>query len=405
MSGCGTVVPGTFTPAWWLPGPHLQTLWPALIRRPPRLMSTRERIELPDGDFVDIDWAGRSGPIVVVLHGLQGSSRSPHVRGLMGALARHGFRSAAMHFRGCSGEPNRLPRTYHSGETGDLDFVAQRLRRRHPATPLAAVGFSLGGNVLLKWLAERGAGAEIAAAAAVSVPFRLDRVADRLERGFSRIYKRHFIADLHRSIRDKFRNRPGTIDLDAMRSDWSFRGFDNRVTAPLHGFRDAEHYYAKSSCRRYLREVRRPTLILHALDDPFMTRDIVPGGDEISPSIRLECSVAGGHVGFVGGRMPWSARYWIEERILRFLTTAFGSGRSPGPSLRAGGEGDSPAGRSSEESGGPRAFRIAPSALAKAGEDAEMFELARSTRPDSRPQPRIGESGDWIRRSPVATWD
>ena len=343
MSGYGTVVPGTFTPAWWLPGPHLQTLWPALVRRPPRVAMTRERVELPDGDFVDVDRAGESGPIVVVLHGLQGSSRSPHVRGLMGTLDRHGFRSAAMHFRGCSGEPNRLLRTYHSGETGDLEFVVQRLCNRHPATPLAAVGFSLGGNVLLKWLAERGAGAEVAAAAAVSVPFRLDRVADRLERGFSRIYKRHFIADLHRTILDKFRNRPGTIDLDAMRRDWSFRGFDDHVTAPLHGFRDAEHYYAESSCRQYLRDVARPTLILHSLDDPFMTRDIVPGGDELSPSIRLECSAAGGHVGFVDGGMPWSARYWIEERILRFFAATVGNGRSRDRAARRGDRRGSPA--------------------------------------------------------------
>ena len=326
MNGPGAILPGDFTPAWWLPGPHLQTLWSALVRRPPRVVMRRERVELPDGDFTDIDWAGESGPIVVILHGLQGSSRSPHVRGLMGVLRRHGFRGAVMHFRGCSGEPNRLPRTYHSGETGDLEHVVRRLRKQFPTAPLAAVGFSLGGNVLLKWLAERGADAEVAAAVAVSVPFRLGRVADRLERGFSRLYKRHFIADLHRTILRKFGSRPGTIDLDAMRRDWSFRGFDNRVTAPLHGFRDAEHYYAESSCRRYLRGVARPTLILHALDDPLMTRDIVPRANELSPSIRLECSVSGGHVGFVAGRTPWSARYWIEERILRFLATTIDTG-------------------------------------------------------------------------------
>ena len=319
MNGPGSVVASDFTPARWLPGPHLQTLWPALVRRPPPVSMVRERVELPDGDFIDIDWAGESGPIIVILHGLQGSSRSPHVRGLAGSLGRHGFRCAVMHFRGCSGEPNRLPRTYHSGETGDLGHIVHRLRARSPATPVAAVGFSLGGNVLLKWLAERGAGAEIVAAVAVSVPFQLDRVADRLERGFSRTYKRHFIADLHRSILGKFRHRPGPLVLDAMRRDRTFRGFDDRVTAPLHGFRDAEHYYAEASCRQYLRSVACPTLILHALDDPFMTPDIVPGGDELAPSIRLELSDAGGHVGFVAGGAPWSARYWLEGRILRFL--------------------------------------------------------------------------------------
>ena len=315
----GTIAAADFRPAWWLPGPHLQTLWPALVRRRSPVSLTRERLELPDGDFVDLDRVGRSGPIVVVLHGLQGSSRSPHVRGLLSALEARGWRGVVMHFRGCGGEPNRLPRTYHSGETGDLGYVLRRLRERHPSCPIAAVGYSLGGNVLLKWLAERGTGAELAAAVAVSVPFRLDRAADRLERGLSRVYKRHFIVELRRTIVEKFRHRPGPLDLDAVRRAWTFRGFDDRVTAPLHGFRDAAHYYDRASCRQYLRGVARPTLILHALDDPFMSRDVVPRRQELAPFIRLELSAAGGHVGFVEGSAPWSARYWLEERIPHFL--------------------------------------------------------------------------------------
>ena len=274
---------------------------------------------MPDGDFVDIDWAGGSGPVVVILHGLQGSSRSPHVQGLLGALVRRGWRGAVMHFRGCGGQANRLPRTYHSGETGDVGYFLRRLRERHPWTPVAAVGYSLGGNVLLKWLAERGAGAELAAAVAVSAPFLLAGAADRLDRGVSRMYRRHFIADLHRTVIAKFRVRPGPLDLDAVRRARTFRSFDDRVTAPLHGFRDAAHYYDEASCRQYLSGVARPTLILHALDDPFMTRDVVPRREELSPSIRLELSAAGGHVGFVEGSAPWSARYWLEERIPHFL--------------------------------------------------------------------------------------
>ena len=324
MNRFGTIAPADFTPAWWLPGPHPQTVWPALIRRTRPVALTRERLELPDGDFIDIDWTGETGPIVVILHGLQGSSRSPHVQGLLAALARRGWRSAVMHFRGCSGEPNRLPRTYHSGETGDLGYVVRRLCERHPSTPLAAVGYSLGGNVLLKWLAERGAGAELTAAVAVSVPFRLDRAAERLERGFSRLYKRHFIADLRRTVLEKFRHRPGPLDLDAVRHEWTFRGFDDRVTAPLHGFRDAAHYYDASSSRQYLRAVARPTLVVHAIDDPFMTRDVVPRREELAPTIRLELSAAGGHVGFVEGSAPWSARYWLEERIPRYLAGQLG---------------------------------------------------------------------------------
>ena len=323
-TGYGAVVPADFKPAWWLPGPHLQTVWPALLRPTRPVSLTRERLELPDGDFIDIDWAGDTGPVVVILHGLQGSSRSPHVQGLLRSLTRRGWRSAVIHFRGCGGEANRLPRTYHSGDTGDVGYFLSHLRERYPSTPVAAVGYSLGANVLLKWLAERGAGAEITAAVAVSVPFLLARAADRLDRGISRMYGRHFIADLHRTIREKFRHRPGPLDLDAVRRARTFRGFDDRVTAPLHGFRDAAHYYDEASCRQYLRGVARPTLILHALDDPFMTRDVVPRRDELSPSIRLELSGTGGHVGFVEGGAPWTARYWLEERIPRFLAKQSG---------------------------------------------------------------------------------
>jgi len=321
----GTIAPADFTPAWWLPGPHLQTLWPALFRPTRPVSLTRERLELPDGDFIDIDWTGDAGPIVVILHGLQGSSRSPHVQSLLRSVTRCGWRGAVMHFRGCGGEANRLPRTYHSGETGDVGYFLRRLRERYPHAPVAAVGYSLGGNVLLKWLAERGAGAELSAAVAVSVPFLLARAADRLDRGLSRMYRRHFIADLHRTVVEKFRHRPGPLDLDAVRRARTFRGFDDRVTAPLHGFRDAAHYYDVASCRQYLRGVARPTLVIQALDDPFMTRDVVPRHEELSPSIRLELSAAGGHVGFVEGSAPWSARCWLEERIPRFLAERFGA--------------------------------------------------------------------------------
>lgn len=319
MNRFGSIVPADFTPAWWLPGPHTQTVWPAMIRRTRPVPLTRERLELPDGDFVDIDWTGDSGPIVVILHGLQGSSRSPHVQGLLGAFGQRGWRGAVMHFRGCSGEPNRLPRTYHSGETSDMGHVLHRLRERHPSTPIAAVGYSLGGNVLLKWLAERGLAAELTAGVAVSVPFLLSGAADRLELGFSRVYKRHFIVDLQRAVLKKFRHRPGPLDIDAVRREWTFRGFDNRVTAPLHGFRDAEHYYDTASCRQYLRGVARPTLIIHALDDPFMTPGVIPRREELAPAIRMELSPAGGHVGFIEGSAPWSARFWLEDRIPRFL--------------------------------------------------------------------------------------
>jgi hypothetical protein len=325
-----------FTPAWWCRGPHAQTLWPYLVRRRPRVALKRERLELPDGDFLDLDWTGDGDdrPIVVVLHGLEGSSQSKYARGLLHALQRRGWRGVVMHFRGCSGEPNRLPRSYHSGETGDLAHVLEVLRARSPDVPLAAVGFSLGGNVLLKYLGERGTAAPLRAAAAVSVPYLLAHSAARLGRGFSRVYQ----WSLLRRMRAALATKRGRMTLPITVSDLctlrGFRDFDEHVTAPLHGFRGADHYYEAASSRPYLRAIARPTLLLHALDDPFMTEDVVPATHELSPSTRLELYRSGGHVGFVSGTLPWQARYWLEERIPDYLLPwldadgARGSGRS-----------------------------------------------------------------------------
>lgn len=323
-----------FEPAWWCRGPHCQTLWQALLRLRPRPSLRRERLELPDGDFLDLDWsiaptidaatARADTPIVLILHGLEGSARSVYARGLIGALRAHGWRAAVLHFRGCSGTPNRLARSYHSGETGDLDFVVRLLRARHPQAPLAAVGFSLGGNVLLKWLGEQGANAPIVAAAAVSVPFQLDRAAARLTQGLSRLYQWKLLRSLRRGLRRKFAATRGKsiatpIDLHGLDDLRCFRDFDHHVTARLHGFESAEHYYRVSSSRQYLPGIAVPTLILHAADDPFMTAHAIPRTDEVSATTRLEVQTHGGHVGFVGGRWPWAPVYWLEQRIPRYL--------------------------------------------------------------------------------------
>jgi len=295
-------------------------MYAPLFRRGPALSLTRERIELDDGDFLDLDWtSGESTRVVLVLHGLEGSSRSPYARGMLAAIHRRGWRGAVMHFRGCSGEPNRLPRTYHSGDTGDLAAVITRLRARPGVSALAAVGYSMGGNVLLKWLGERGAAAPLDAAVAVSVPYTLSRAADRLTRGLSRLYQGHLIAALRTKLHRKFASHASPIDLqhaDASRDFWEF---DDRVTAPLHGFADVHDYYTRSSSRQYLRDIRVPTLLLHAEDDPFMTPDVLPCADELSASTRLEVSAGGGHVGFIHGSLPWRPRYWLEERIPAFL--------------------------------------------------------------------------------------
>ena len=311
---------GYFKPAWWCRGPHGQTLWARLARRPPHVALQRERLELPDGDFIDLDWTEKgSGPIVIVLHGLEGSSDSPYARGLLRAIERRGWRGVVMHFRGCSGEPNRLARSYHSGDTGDLDFLAATLRRREPRTRLATVGFSLGGNVLLKWLGKAGGVTPLHAAVAVSVPFVLHGAAERLQQGFSRLYQWQLLHSLRQTVAAKQRH----MELPLIRRDLStlknFRDFDEYVTAPLHGFDSADHYYTASSSRQYLEGITVPTLLLHASDDPFMTESAIPRPDELSESVTLELSPHGGHVGFVAGVWPWRPRYWLDERIPAYL--------------------------------------------------------------------------------------
>ncbi len=311
---------GCFQPAWWCRSPHAQTLWARLARRLPDVMLWRERLELPDGDFIDLDWTEKdSGPIVIILHGLEGSSESPYARGLLRALEQRGWRGVVMHFRGCSGEPNRLPRSYHSGDIGDLAFFVDTLQRRAPHTPLAVVGFSLGGNVLLKWLGKTGVTLPIRAAVAVSVPYVLSDAAARLQRGFSRLYQWQLLRSLRRTVAEKRRRMDLPLKIRSLSALKSFRDFDEYVTAPLHGFDSANHYYTVSSSRQYLRGITTPTLLLHASDDPFMTRSAIPRPDEVSETVTLEVSSHGGHVGFVAGAWPWRPRYWLEERIPTYL--------------------------------------------------------------------------------------
>ncbi len=322
------VIGAAFKPAWWCPGPHVQTLWPYLLRPSPRPIYRRERIDLDDGDFLDLDWheTTSGGPLVWILHGLEGDSQSHYVRGLVTTLARHGMRSVVMHHRGCSGEPNRLARGYHAGESADLDRISGLLHERADGASLFAVGYSLGGNMLLKWLGESEDDARITAAVAACVPLELADCAQRMNRGLSRLYQRHLVRRMRRSLRRKFAGRPFLLDMDQLDGLRTFRAFDDAVTAPLHGFRDADQYYALSSSRQYLGAIRRPVLIIQALDDPFMTPAAIPAPVELSASVQLELCSHGGHCGFVAGRWPWAADYWLERRIGAFLT-AFGESR------------------------------------------------------------------------------
>lgn len=310
-----------FKPAWWLAGPHLQTLWPTLTRQRIPLELVRERLELPDGDFLDLDWceAEEDSPLVLVLHGLEGSIDSPYAKGMLRALRQAGFASLFMHFRGCSGVLNRKAGAYHSGKTDDLAYVVSLLRDRFPHRPLFALGYSLGGNVLLKWLGETGPNNPLTGAAAVSVPFLLNRLADKMNQGFARVYQRHLVSRLNRKFHEKSQAIPALMELTQGKTYPTFWEFDDRVTAPLHGFTSAEEYYRKASCRQYLKGIAVPTLIIHAMDDPFMVPEVIPREDELSEQVTLELSQGGGHVGFIEGNIPGCAEYWLEKRIPRFF--------------------------------------------------------------------------------------
>jgi predicted alpha/beta-fold hydrolase len=324
------LVKTNFRPAWWLKNGHLQTIYPAFLRRAPHNISIkRERLKTPDNDFIDIDCCGEDQqPIVILLHGLTGNSQSGYIRSLQRTLLNQGFRSVALNFRGCSGESNNLARCYHSGETEDLHFLYQTLRQREPHTPLAAVGFSLGGNVLLKWLGEQGRGLSLFAAVAVSVPLVLGACASKLDTGFSKIYRKSLLRELKTYIKLKLRHlhKIGNLpeaekieqlgDLSKIKSFWQY---DDRVVAKLHGFKDVHDYYLRSSSRQFLKNITVPTLLIQASDDPFMTEAVLPGIDELSPHVHLEITQGGGHVGFIHGNIPFKPRYWLDQRIPEFL--------------------------------------------------------------------------------------
>lgn len=319
-----------FRPAGWLRGPHAQTLGGRYLRHRGGLAFRRERVATPDGDFVELDFAllprlpwndvTPGEPVAVVLHGLEGSARSGYVHQVLRELGSRGIRGVALNFRSCGGEMNQLPRFYHSGDTGDLAFVLDLLGKRFRGSPLGAVGFSLGGNVLLKYLGEQGEAAPVRAAAAVSVPFDLAAGARRMERGMGRVYTGFFLRSLRAKFLAKGERMGDACDAARVLAARTFREFDDAATAPLHGFRDAEHYYAESSSAGFVHAIRVPTLLLHSLDDPFLPPDAVPrDAARENPFVVEGFTRHGGHVGFVGGGAPWAPEFWAEAEAARFL--------------------------------------------------------------------------------------
>lgn len=318
-----------FKPAWWLTNPHAQTMYPTLMRRVNAPVYKMERLELPDGDFIDLAWAvdgcDSRGPLVIFLHGLGGNIQSSYVGGQLRAYNERGWRAVFLHFRGASTEPNRLPRIYHSGDTQDLNYFIQILHQREPKTPKAVVGFSLGGNVLLKWLGEQENQPYIQAGVAVSVPFDLYQVVHRLSQGFSSIYQKYLLRKLYRSLHAKLEHYPVHMPDYVCQLDFyrDFLTFDHEITAPLHGFNSGNDYYQRSSSRQFLSKINTPTLIIHAKDDPFMTTAVIPNDSELSASVTLELSEAGGHVGFITGSVLGRPIYWLDNRIPDFLASQF----------------------------------------------------------------------------------
>lgn len=311
-----TIPPPTepFRPAWWLPGRHAQTVFPALFRRPPAPGLVRETLELPDGDFLELAWGPPGQGLAIIGHGLGGNDHSGYARGVVAELARRGVGSVVLIARG-GGSPNRTRRGYHAAAWDDLDYVVETLRARDPARPLAVCGFSLSGSMLLSWLAERG-DAPLAAAVAVSVPFELDASVAALEHGFARVYQRYLLRGLRKLTARKFAAREDSpVNLDELPHIRHLREFDDRITAPLHGFQDSADYYQKASSRPRLPAIRQPVTIVHARDDPFVPARSIPQPHELGPGIQLEVHSHGGHVGFVAGISPARPRYWLDHRI------------------------------------------------------------------------------------------
>ncbi len=322
------VVASSYVAPWWLPGGHLQTIAPARLMPLPRVQYRRERWDTHDGDFIDVDFAlpeppVNDAPVLVLFHGLEGDSQSHYARAIMRWFTDRGWRGLVVHFRGCSGEANRLPRAYHSGDSDEADWILRAVRTRWPAAALSAVGVSLGGNMLAKWAGEREQSASfITAGASIGSPLDLAAGGAALGRGVNMIYTRAFLATLKKKALAKLQQFPeigrGSEYAQRLRSSRNLYEFDNEYTAPLHGFRDTDDYWERASGKRWLQSVRIPYLVLNARNDPFVPEASLPQPNQVSPSVELEQPAEGGHIGFARG--PWPGRIdFIAQRLHQFF--------------------------------------------------------------------------------------
>ena len=321
---------GAYASPAWLPGGHAQTIYASLLPRP-EVRFRRERVETPDGDFVDFDWletrrTETQTPLVVLFHGLEGGSSSHYARALMRLLHAIGWRGVVPHFRGCSGEPNRLPRAYHSGDYSEVGWMLSTIRSRAPDAPLFAAGVSLGGSALLNWIGRETAlaTAVLKAAAAVSTPLDLTAAGFAIEQGLNRIYSRHFLGTLVPKAIAMARRFPGMLDETSIRRAGTMYAFDDAVTAPLHGFNGAEDYWSRASSKPWLGNIRLPTLVLNARNDPFIPAISLPGAAEVGPGVVLEQPEHGGHGGFPAAPFPGTLD-WLPARLVSFFRSASGA--------------------------------------------------------------------------------
>ncbi len=307
---------------------HVQTLYSSFFRKQKQLEVEVEKFILEDGDFLEAYWhkiknPHANTPIVVLFHGLAGSHKSPYIKGLMRELSGAGFNSVLMHFRSCSGKMNNLPRSYHSGETGDAFYFIKSLKKQFPHAKIFGVGYSLGGNMLLKLLGEMKENSLLDGAVSVSAPMQLDICANVINSGFSKIYQNHLVKNLKESLIKKYSQHDMQSLLNFNQKDVknikTFWEFDGIYTAPIHGFESAQDYYTKCSSKQFLKDIQTPTLIIHSSDDPFMNTNIIPTDEEMSPKITLELYKNGGHVGFISGNI-FKPEYWLETRIVNFIS-------------------------------------------------------------------------------------
>lgn len=319
----------------WLPNRHAQTIVPSLFARRPTVALRRERWDTPDGDFIDLDWVvhdlpaapaadappfpAADAPLLVLFHGLEGSSASHYAMSLMAAAREAGWHGVVPHFRSCGGELNRLPRFYHLADSDEVDWVLRRLRAAHNG-PIVVAGVSLGGNVLLRWLGERReeAASIISAAAAISTPIDVHAGGRALSQGFGLVYARSFLKTLKQKATQKLVQYPGLFDRDTMLASRNMYEFDNVVTAPLHGFRNTEDYWSQATTRPLLPHIQVPTLVLNARNDPFLPAEALPSRHEVSAAVELEQPKHGGHAGFMTGPFPGRID-WLSRRVFGYL--------------------------------------------------------------------------------------